>query len=254
MWLVGHIAVAYLAVKGFWSVNESRGRKASLLSLPSIPPRLLLLVFVFGNLPDFMHAGRLRILSHNTLAVILIPLIIVWVLIHFKKINRFQGFLLFLASLMHMTMDLVFSSFYLFYPLSKIEYSIFRFDGPQDLIMETLVVSLFLVLFISSGEWKDSIDCFTRSLVGLDKKDTPLKNRLKKYCLYPMGLILFAMFAILQLWINFIRLWWADLTLEWYRPMFVILNCIFISLLVWVVLKSTKAAQETDQKLSNPNK
>jgi hypothetical protein len=244
MWLVGHTVAAYLVVKGFWSINNPSGSKVSLTSLPAIPPGLLLLVFMFGNLPDFMHGGRTRILSHNTLAVLIVSLILVWVLIYFKKIDRFSGLLLFLASLTHMAMDLVFSTFYLFYPFSKIEYSVFRFDGPQDLIMEILVVSLFLFLFISSGEWKYSSDLFTRSLVGLDKKDVPLTTRFKKYSLYPLGFILFTIFALLQLWISYIRLFSADLALEWYRPLFVLINSGFVCLFLWVVLESTQDAQK----------
>jgi hypothetical protein len=163
MWLLGHSAAAYLAIKIFCvvfniiadkKVDPKLGKSNKLKKSKRylFPPYFLILLFVFANWPDFIHIGNLRMISHNIIAIILVPIIIVGLLIFRNLINKTEAFLLILVSILHGLTDTLVSGFQAFLPFTDIYFRVFVFNSIEDVIFESIIGFIFLIVLIQSGD------------------------------------------------------------------------------------------------------
>ncbi len=142
MWLLGHTVFAYLLVKVIWIKKDKR-----------LEPETIFFIFIFGNLIDGLHFGALRFWSHNLLGTILMAVVLILTLKRLDVKSPLNYSVLMLAALSHSIGDLLFSSYYPFFPFSRTGYSLYRWNGFEDLIAETLLSIVFFTILILSGDF-----------------------------------------------------------------------------------------------------
>jgi hypothetical protein len=261
MWLIGHTASAYLIVKGIWiaqrlhlrtksQIKKVRNERMANSKIYHFPPHFLLLLFVFANWPDFVHVGELRVLSHNMIAVITVPSIILLILTHRQVVNRFEAILLLCASVVHMLTDIIFSSFYPFYPFQTKIFIIYSFNSYEHIVVESLISAIFLGVFIWSKDWKELAHFLSSNLIkSQGEEESNLSLEWNRY-FYPFIFLLFSLFSLIQLLMYFNLFFSSYLTANLFYTLFLILFIGFIAILGMIFLTFTISAQKKYLKVS----
>jgi len=144
MWVIGHTAFAYLLIKSIFSHSKRK-----------LEPKLVIFVFIFANLIDTVHYGPLRTIFHNTIGTVII--VVFW-LLFFEKckiIQKTEFPILLFATGTHVLADVVFSDYFLLFPLNNIRYSIFGWNSSENLIVGAIAVMIFLLIFFRSGDYRE---------------------------------------------------------------------------------------------------
>jgi len=261
MWLIGHTALAYVVIKVIWIVfksksnsksnnkgNDTELRDDTKKYLLRFSPHFIILLFVFANWPDFIHVGELRILSHNLLAVFVVPIIILLVLHRFNIVNRLEATLLVIASGLHALTDTLFSAFHLLYPFQSTAFSIYPFNSPQDIIAEGVIITIFLTMFLWTRDWKVLSNFLSNCFVGSWRKVKSDSRNVLIGHLYIFIFLLFSLFALIQLVMNMDVFFAPGYIIEWYRMFFIIIFTVFIGILGIIFLTSVLSAQRMYSK------
>lgn len=133
MWVIGHTAFAYLIVKPIFVVIRKE-----------LDPNLILFIFIFANIIDSLHFGFLRYYSHNLIGTVFFS--VFWLLFFekFKIVEKKDFTVLLFVVGTHIITDLVFSDYFLLFPINKKSYSVLcqlketLYRDPQDLRRSTL--------------------------------------------------------------------------------------------------------------------
>lgn len=138
MYINGHTALAYLLIG------------VGLLALRKrIRPEILLFVFIFANLPDALHFGFLRDVTHNTLGTFLFVAFWLWFFHRYKLIDGKHVPLLLFASGAHILGDCLFSGYYLTFPLNFAKYQLYAFNSYEHLLVGSILTLAFVPLFLA---------------------------------------------------------------------------------------------------------
>ncbi len=226
MWIIGHTACAYLLIKLVYNLKKQK-----------IGPNSVIFIFIFANLIDSLHFGILRIMTHNLIGTLLYS--ILWLFI-FKKLkliikNDYPALLIAVST--HIITDILFSSYYLFFPFKSTSYSIFGWNSPEHLIVGSFIVILFIIVFILSGDFL-KLKLFVREKRKNFFSEFYLKKIVKKQH-FPFYLfIVFYLFLIAQFLI-FLYLF-INVLLEgiWYFWMFLIVFGLFSFIMSYLLLGS----------------
>lgn len=155
MWLPGHLAVSFL------------------LCLPLLMhvkrERLLALYFVgvFALLPDFLHLGPMRIVSHSLLGVTVMSLGLLAVLFLLFRPRPALLAVGAVAAYGHLLADLYIGSIYPFYPVSETWYQLHQFNTAFDIAAEIVLASAALVI----GATLFGLPRLFRSRLALDRSE-----------------------------------------------------------------------------------
>lgn len=144
MWIVGHTALSYLVVRCGFSIAGKR---------PG--PSLILMVLIFGNIIDALHFGPLRDLTHNPFGTVLFALL--WVSI-FQRLGLLHGKdapILLGVSVVHAAGDLIFGGYLPFFPFSGAAYWFRPWNSIEDLLVESLLAIIFMVVLIVTGDFSE---------------------------------------------------------------------------------------------------
>jgi len=140
MWFLGHFCVGYLVSKG--------------VSREQIPGYMLPLLLLFSNIPDSLHIGVFRLLTHNlggTLFVTLAALFFMRLL--FVKLNKYEMLLLFTAGIFHILGDLLYGSYHPFYPITAMSPTFFDFNTATNLVTEIGLFAIVLAIMVLSKDY-----------------------------------------------------------------------------------------------------
>jgi predicted membrane protein len=187
MWILGHTAFAYLLVK---------------LLFPSIRKecngKLLLFIFIFANITDATHFGPLRTLVHNTIGTLLFSYIWIRFFRYHEIIDGKITPILLTATTTHIIGDLLFSYYHPFLPFSDYAGTLYAWNSTENIIVESLIGFIFLVVFVRSGDLR-RFQKYSFSETLLFRKVFCFKDFYTPK-LFPSYLaIIFALFAIGQL-------------------------------------------------------
>jgi len=94
MWFLGHFCLAYLITKLATRKTFDHGY-------------MLVLLLVFSNLPDILHFGILRTISHSFIGAPVVLLLGLGSALYFIKLNRNQSLLLLAAGFSHLLADMI---------------------------------------------------------------------------------------------------------------------------------------------------
>ena len=142
MWGLEHMAFAYLVIRPFYAI---KGRK--------VGPELLIMIFAFANLPDALHVGAFRFLLHNSIGLLIFAIIWLAFFIHYGTIKRKHLPVISLAVVTHVIGDLLFSNFYLLYPLSDAGYNHFGWMSFEHVLSGSIIMLAFGLCFYLSGDY-----------------------------------------------------------------------------------------------------
>jgi len=243
MWLLGHSALAYFVVKMIWaasafirkdSATKNKGSKTiSIAQRLAFTPALLLFLLPFANWPDFMHLGILRAFTHNLFAIALVPLLPLGILIALRFVTRFEAVLLYTASATHMLGDCVFGSFFFVNPLSDAYLGPFQFNGPEDLLFESIIGIAFILAF-AALEAKP-LSTYLKMELSTPKMtlEAPLRAFLRRYGLF-LVFLLYSLFALTQLLMNV----YLQSTQELVRIAYLAIFAAYVFLLSYIFITS----------------
>ena len=181
MWVIGHTAFAYLIVKPIFVFIKRK-----------LDPNLMLFLFIFANIIDVLHFRFLRYFSHNPIGTVAFS--VFW-LLFFEKCKMIEKkdftVLLFVIGT-HIIADLVFSDYFLLFPINRKPYSIYGLNSTEDLITESVFVMAFLLLLFHSGEYYK-----LRTFLCKEKKK--FFNNLTIKAIYNPSLFVFYLFVVFYL-------------------------------------------------------
>jgi len=113
------------------------------------------MVFIFGNILDALHFGWLRNFTHNPFGTVLFPLLWAYIF-HWTGHLRKEDFPVVMgASVVHASGDLVFGGYLPFFPFSWNIYMYAVWNSPANLIFESVITVLFVVLLLWTGDWRE---------------------------------------------------------------------------------------------------
>jgi hypothetical protein len=141
MWIVGHTAFAFLLI---WMLYRIRGRR--------IHSSLILFIFIFANLPDALHAGIFRAITHNLAGTFLFAAF--W-LLFFNRLGLVEKRhfpVLLMATGTHVLNDYLFSGYQFLFPWSGTEFRVFAFNSFEDLLVESILVLVLVAVLNFAGD------------------------------------------------------------------------------------------------------
>lgn len=147
MYILGHIALAYLIVLAFFAIKRERMAPAFMLSL-----------FFFSCLPDIFHLGPFRMYSHNLLGGTILFAVFAYMFVRWNLVEAKQAYLLGLAYGIHAIGDTLFSTYYWQYPFSTERSYAWMYIFHTDYLyyyylLQTILFIIFMVAFVASGDW-----------------------------------------------------------------------------------------------------
>ena len=235
MWIAGHTAFAFLLI---WVLYRIKGKR--------IQPHLILFIFVFANLPDALHAGIFRALTHNPAGTFLFAGF--WLLFfnRFGLIEKRHFPVLLLATGTHVLNDYLFSGYQFLVPLNGTEFQVFAFNSFEDLLVESILVLAFVVIVFAAedvqrmksymqGEKRELLDRFT------------LRNALNPV-FFPFYLFV-AFFTVSMLEFLFYTYlsWHGLLALQWHNLLFFAVFLLFLTTLTLIGFRRiSKVQKETN--------
>lgn len=141
MWIIGHTAFAYLLIKFKYRVTKKR-----------LDPNLIIFIFIFANLLDSLHFGNLRFFTHNQIGTVFYSLLWLFIFEKCKIIKKKDYVDLLIAVAAHVIGDILFSSYYIIYLFNITAYSIYGWNSTEHLIIGSVIVMLFITIFLFSGD------------------------------------------------------------------------------------------------------
>jgi len=186
MWIIGHTALAYLMIKLKYRIAKKR-----------LDPNLIIFIFIFANLIDSLHFGILRFFLHNQVGTVFYSLLWLFIFEKCKIIKKKDYTDLLIAATAQAIGDILFSGYYLLDRFNPTVYYIYGWNSTEHLIIGSVMVMLFLIIFLFSG------DCFKleNHIQGI-KKNLLTGFSLKKIfnnSFFPFYLfLLFYLFTLVQ--------------------------------------------------------
>ncbi len=141
MWIIGHTALAYLMIKLKYRIVKKR-----------LDPNLIIFIFIFANLIDSLHFGILRFLTHNLVGTIFYTLLWLFIFEKCKIIKKKNYVDLLIAATAQVIGDILFSGYYLLDRFNAIVYYIYGWNSTEHLIIGSVIVMLFIIIFLFSGD------------------------------------------------------------------------------------------------------
>lgn len=223
MWVIGHTAFAYLLIKPLFIFTKKK-----------VEPRLIFFIFIFANLIDSVHYGPLRRIFHNPIGTIIFA--VFW-LIFFEKckiIHKTEFPLLLFATGTHVLADVIFSSYFLLFPLNTNSYSIYGWNSSENLIVGAIMVMAFLLIFFLSGDYRRLKDFISEEKTQWRRNFT-FKELFNPSWFTLYLFIAFYLFTLAQ-FLVFLRLW-SNLVLMsvWYVWLFCMVFLSFSFVLTMIV-------------------
>ncbi|MFX0200200.1 MAG: hypothetical protein ACFFCW_29120 [Candidatus Hodarchaeota archaeon] len=210
MWVIGHTAFAYLIVKPMFVFIKKE-----------LDPNLMLFVFIFANIIDVLHFSFFRFYSHNLFGTVVFS--VFWLLFFRKfEIIKKRDFivLLFIVGT-HIITDLVFSDYFILFPINKKPYSVYGLNSIEDLITESVFAMAFLLFFYHSRD-------FYKLKTFLSKEKKKFFNNLNFKAIFNPSIFTFYLFVAFYLF-NAVQLSFFVITTlnellkgSWYFWMFLI--------------------------------
>jgi hypothetical protein len=216
MYIIGHTALAYLFIKPIYKLKRE-----------SIPPVMVLFIFIFANIIDSIHVGFFRTIGHNFIGIFLFSGF--WLLFFnkYKIIKNHHFPILLLATTTHIFTDYLFSNFLFFFPFIDRGFSVFGFNSVEDLYIECILIGLWVSVFIGS-------DDFRRFKVFMTLEREKFIKSFKINKIFNPDLFIFYLFIAFYLFVivQFIVFLYINyhyiLNLIWYVWFFQIANILFI--------------------------
>lgn len=142
MYVLGHIAIAYLPVAAYMAISRKR-----------LAPSAFLALLYFANMQDSIHVGILREFSHNFLGTALM-FVGIFVFIRWAKLVESSDWpLMAFAVSMHVVGDFLFSGFNPFFPFVNAPYTVWGFNSLQNIVVEGILGAIFVAVAYAMGEW-----------------------------------------------------------------------------------------------------
>ena len=138
MWLPGHLAVSFLACTPVLLYSRKQGEDRTLA---------LSYVAFFAVLPDFLHIGDLRIVSHSLSGLIALVSIALVVLSLLFEVRKSQVLIASVAAGAHLFADWMFGHFFPLFPLSQEYESLNTFNTYIDIRSEIAFSAIAIVVF-----------------------------------------------------------------------------------------------------------
>lgn len=219
MWITGHTAFAYLLIWVFYVVRRKR-----------IQPSLLLFIFIFANLPDALHAGFLRALSHNPIGTFLFAAF--WMLFfnRFGLIEKKHFPVLLLVTGTHVLSDFLFSGYKFLYPFANTEFQVFAFNSFEDLLAESVLVIVFALVMFLAGDVR-------RMRSFLQREKDELHSRFSLKSAFSTDFLPFYLFvafftvSVLQFLFYVYLSWHSLLAFVWYKWLFLAVFLLYLIVL-----------------------
>ncbi len=162
MWAIGHCALAYFVTRSWLSANgiagsdlnevEDRGSRTK-YTRPVVDGWLILLIWVFGNLPDLFHIYALRNISHSLMGATGLLVLALYLVNRFKLARRWQWPFLIVAYLSHILGDIMLSNFLPLYPFSSQILSLFPWNSIEDVAIESVMLIAMLAAMMLNGDY-----------------------------------------------------------------------------------------------------
>lgn len=223
MWIIGHTACAYLLTKLIYKFRKKK-----------MQPDLIVFIFIFANLIDSLHLGILRNMSHCLIGTITYLILWLFILKKYKLIKKEDFPALFIAGSTHIIMDIIFSDYYVFYPFDSTLYSVYGWNSPEHMIVGSLIIIIFIIIFILSGDFLN-LRLFIHEERKTFIKDFYFKKIFNKAHFTFSLFIVFYVFLIAQFLIFIILFYNVLLEGIWYVWMFLIVF-IFFSVVIHFLL------------------
>jgi hypothetical protein len=138
MWLPGHLAISFLTCTPLLVYARSQGEDKTLA---------LSYVAFFAVLPDFLHIGDLRILSHSVTGLTVLVSAALIVLSLFVEVRRIHVLIASVAAGAHLLADWMFGHFFPLFPFSNEYASLNYFNTLIDLRAEIALTAVAIVVF-----------------------------------------------------------------------------------------------------------
>ncbi len=142
MWMLGHCCASYLVIKSGYHLT---GRE--------LDGKFILYILLFANLPDALHIGPLRALTHNVFGTFLIAVFFLWLFRKYDMIPEKYVGALFIATFVHILCDQLMGSYYLFYPFDTAKFAFFGWNSFEQLFSESVLALIFFPVFVLSGDF-----------------------------------------------------------------------------------------------------
>jgi hypothetical protein len=142
MYVLGHVALAYIPVAAYLAIAKKR-----------LAPGAFLALLYFANMQDSIHIGILRELSHNFLGTIVMFAAVFMLLRWAKLVENKDWPLMAFAAAAHVAGDFMFSGFNPLFPFVDAPTTIWGFNSPQDIIVEGILGATFVAAAWGMGDW-----------------------------------------------------------------------------------------------------
>ena len=142
MWTIGHISLGYLFSRPGFGKRPLR-------------PVVLLTIFFFGLVPDALHHGIFWAISHTLYFQIPYIIVILWVLNKLEIIYRHELLPLFIAGFTHVLGDLLFGSFWFYFPFNLRRAGLFGWGSYLDLSVEVCLFMFMMIILIVKGDLRN---------------------------------------------------------------------------------------------------
>ena len=217
MWFIGHLAFAYFILLFISFVTKRE-----------ITPKLLILIFLFSNMIDFLHFNPVRNYVHNLPIAILLPLTVLLFIRRPLKLDNYSCLLAMIAAMTHIIADCTFSSIYVLYPLSKIYIHTYEWGSPVHLISECILAILLLMMLFKSRTCRELSSYAIPETKKLFRnlKDLRTFNFFENFYGGTYSVLLFVFISEIgcYVYLEFHKL----VTLVWYAVLLLILMLLFI--------------------------
>ncbi len=232
MWIVGHTAFAFLLI---WVLYRIKGKR--------IQPTLILFIFIFANLPDALHVGIFRALTHNPAGTFLFAAF--WLLFfnRFGLIEKRHFPVLLLATGTHILNDYLFSGYQFLFPWNGTEFQVFTFNSFEDLLVESVLVLAFVIILFTAGDvWrmKSYMKGEKRRLLNRFSLRNAFNSEFFPFYLF----VAFYMVSMLELLFYTYLSWHGLLALVWHNLLFFAVFLLYLTALTLIGFRRTSKVQE----------
>ncbi len=142
MYVLGHVALAYLPVAAYLAIAKKR-----------LAPAVFLALLFFANMQDSIHVGILRELSHNFLGTIVMFAGVFLLLRWAKLVGNDDWPLMAFAVATHVAGDFMFSGFNPLFPFVDAPTTVWGFNSMQDIVAEGILGAVFVAAAWGMGDW-----------------------------------------------------------------------------------------------------
>jgi hypothetical protein len=213
------------------------------LTNKELDPKIILFAIFFSNLIDLFHFDFYRTISHSLIGTLVIGCSVLFLFRFFQLIKKSEIGILLIALITHIPADYFFSTYHFFYPFDPTSFSIFSFNSYEDIVMETILGFIFiLVLFLSNDikKIKDFMSFLLKSTISDLKASKLMKKDHIVFFTY-FGFFLFTIgqfFVFLLLNSGLIR------NLSWYVSLFTFIWIFVLLLLIYSIIPFRERKEE----------